>query len=238
MSDRQLGERQRRAIVLLSGGLDSTTTLAIAQDQGFVVTALSFKYGQRHAHEIEAAKRVAQALAVSDHVIVEIDLRQFGNSALTDSIEVPKHQSVHDIPDGIPATYVPARNTIMLSYALALAEVRQSEDVFIGVNSVDYSGYPDCRPEYVEAFQKLANLATVAGINGYGPNIHAPLMHLDKAQIIQRGLQLGVDYGLTSSCYDPDATGKACGACPSCLLRLDGFLRASKKDPIRYGPQT
>lgn len=223
------------AVVLLSGGVDSTTALAIAQDEGFRLNALTFHYGQRHAIEVEAARRVAQAFGVARHVIAEIDLRVFGGSALTDDVEVPKARSLPEIGHGIPVTYVPARNTIFLAYALAFAEVSHSEDIFLGVNALDYSGYPDCRPEYIRAFESMANLATKAAVEGQSRlRLHTPLIHLTKAQIIQRGAALGVDYGLTHSCYDPDADGTACGQCDSCLLRLKGFAEAGVTDPITY----
>ncbi len=223
------------AVVLVSGGLDSTTVLAIAKDRGYRVNALSFRYGQRHAVELEAARRVAAAMGVERHVIADIDLRAFGGSALTDSIAVPKHASAADLGAGIPVTYVPARNTVFLSFALAWAETLGASDLFIGVNALDYSGYPDCRPEYIAAFETLANLATKAGVEGRSRfTIHAPLMTLDKAAIIRRGLELGVDYSLTHSCYDPTPDGLSCGACDSCLLRLKGFAEAGLGDPIAY----
>lgn len=226
----------RNAVVLVSGGLDSTTVLAIARDQGYRLNALSFRYGQRHAVELEAAKRVAAAMAVDRHVIADIDLRAFGGSALTDAIAVPKHASAAELGTGIPVTYVPARNTVFLSFALAWAETLQASDIFIGVNALDYSGYPDCRPEYIAAFEAMANLATKAGVEGTSRfTIHAPLMTLDKAGIIRRGLELGVDYGLTHSCYDPAPDGTACGSCDSCLLRLKGFQEAGLVDPVAYG---
>ena len=220
------------AVVLLSGGLDSTTVLAIARNEGYVPYALSFSYGQRHSVELEAARRVAEAYGVARHVVADIDLRVFGGSALTDEISVPHHNSAEDLTDGIPVTYVPARNTIFLSYALAWAEVLGSSDVFIGVNALDYSGYPDCRPEYIRAYQQMADLATKAGVEGRQHlRIHAPLIELTKAQIIQRGLALGVDYSLTHSCYDPDPDGNACGTCDSCLLRRRGFAEVGMADP-------
>ena len=227
------------AVVLVSGGLDSTTVLAIAKAEGYRVNALSFRYGQRHSVELEAAKRVVAAMGVERHVIADIDLRAFGGSALTDSIDVPKHGSAADLQadlgQGIPVTYVPARNTVFLSFALAWAETLGASDLFIGVNALDYSGYPDCRPEYIAAFETLANLATRAGVEGTSRfRIHAPLMTLDKAGIVRRGLELGVDYGLTHSCYDPTPEGLSCGACDSCLLRLKGFAEAGLSDPIRY----
>ena len=225
----------RPAVVLLSGGLDSTTMLAIARDEGFDPHAMTFRYGQRHVREIEAARRVAAAFSVRDHVVVDIDLRTFGGSALTADVAVPKDRSSDELSSGIPITYVPARNTIFLSFALAWAEVLGAGDIFIGVNAVDYSGYPDCRPAYVEAYERMANLATRGGVEGTNPiRIRAPLMHLSKAQIIQRGLSLGVDYGATTSCYDPDADGRACGHCDACALRLRGFADAGAKDPIAY----
>jgi len=220
------------AVVLLSGGLDSTTVLAIAHAEGYVPHALSFRYGQRHSVELDAARRVADALGVADHVVADIDLRVFGGSALTAEISVPHHERVEDLTDEIPVTYVPARNTIFLSYALAWAEVLESSDVFIGVNALDYSGYPDCRPEYIRAYEQMANLATKAGVEGRQRlRIHTPLIELTKAQIIQRGLELGVDYSMTHSCYDPDAAGRACGTCDSCLLRRRGFAEVGLEDP-------
>lgn len=224
-----------KAVVLLSGGLDSATTLAIALREGFACHALSFDYGQRHRFELKAARKVAAAMGVKEHRMVRIDLSAgggFGHSALTDQIAVPK-----DRPDGgdIPVTYVPARNTIFLAIALGYAEVVGAFDLFIGVNAVDYSGYPDCRPEFIRAFEKLANLATAAGIEGKGTfRVHAPLVELSKAQIIRRGLELGVDYSLTHSCYDPDPAGRPCGHCDSCRLRLAGFAAAGVSDPVPY----
>jgi 7-cyano-7-deazaguanine synthase len=227
----------RRAVVLLSGGLDSATTLAIARAEGFDCYALSFRYGQRHHLETEAAANVARQVGAARHVIADIDLRQFGGSALTADIAVPKDRSAEDIGHGIPITYVPARNTIFLSFALAWAEVLGSSDIFIGVNAIDYSGYPDCRPEYIEAYEKMANLATKAGVEGtLRLRIHTPLIQLSKAQIIERGLTLGVDYSLTRSCYDPDSDGRACGRCDSCQLRLKGFRTAGQTDPAPYQP--
>ncbi len=223
------------AIVLLSGGLDSTTTLAIAKAHGFTVHALSFAYGQRHVIEIEAARAIAQAMGVAEHVVVPIDLRVFGGSALTSDIAVPKDRPIDEMSQGIPVTYVPARNTIFLAFALAFAEVRNAADIFIGVNALDYSGYPDCRPEYVRAFQDMANLALKAAVEGQlRIRIHTPLIHLTKAEIIERGLALGVDYALTTSCYDPAPDGAACGRCDSCLLRLKGFAKKGVRDPRRY----
>jgi 7-cyano-7-deazaguanine synthase len=220
------------AVVLLSGGLDSTTVLAIARNEGYVPYALSFSYGQRHSVELEAARQVAEAFGVARHVVADIDLRVFGGSALTDEISVPHHDSADELTHDIPVTYVPARNTIFLSYALAWAEVLGSSDVFIGVNALDYSGYPDCRPEYIRAYQQMADLATKAGVEGRQHlRIHAPLIELTKAQIIQRGLALGVDYSLTHSCYDPDPDGHACGTCDSCLLRRRGFAEVGLEDP-------
>jgi len=224
-----------RAVVLLSGGVDSTTTLALAARQGFELYALTFRYGQRHEAEIEAARRVARALRVARHEIVAFDLRRFGGSALTDDIAVPKDRAPRDMANGIPVTYVPARNTIFLSFALAWAEVLGASDIFVGVNAVDYSGYPDCRPEYITAFQALADLATKAGVEGRQRlRIHTPLISLSKREIIETGLSLGIDYGLTTSCYDPSPAGEACGRCDACLLRLKGFAEAGARDPIRY----
>lgn len=226
----------RPAIVLLSGGLDSTTVLAIAKDQGFTPYALSFRYGQRHSIELEAAQRVAQVQGVARHVTADIDLRVFGGSALTSDIEVPKHETLEDVKEsGVPITYVPARNTIFLSFALAFAETVGASDIFTGVTAVDYSGYPDCRPEYMEAFATMANLATRAGVEGTSKiTLHSPLIALSKADIVREGLRLGVDYSLTSSCYDPDGQGRACGKCDTCLLRLKGFAEAGVTDPVRY----
>ncbi|GJL79513.1 MAG: 7-cyano-7-deazaguanine synthase [Nitrospinaceae bacterium] len=225
-----------KAIVLLSGGLDSATTLAIAQDQGFQTFTLSFDYGQRHRIELDRAKGLAERLGASGHRVVDIDLKQFGGSALTDQIDVPKNREDAEMASGIPVTYVPARNTIFLSYALAFAEVQGACDIFIGVNAIDYSGYPDCRTEYIAAFEKMANLATKAGVDGESLKIHTPLIDLTKAQIILKGLELGVDYGLTHSCYDPDDEARACGVCDSCQLRLKGFKEAGVKDPVKYRP--
>ena len=225
----------KTAVVLLSGGLDSTTVLAIAKQEGFVPYAMTFRYGQRHAHEVRAAETIAKQWRVAQHVIVDIDLRTFGGSALTTDLAVPKHSSVEAVTGGIPITYVPARNTIFLSYALAWAEALSARNIFIGVNAMDYSGYPDCRPEYIAAFQTMANLATKAGVEGSAITIHTPLIALTKAQIIQRGLELGVDYGQTTSCYDPAENGTACGHCDACLLRRRGFLELGRDDPIDYG---
>jgi len=221
-----------RAVLLLSGGLDSTTLLAYAVNERFTVHAMTFRYGQRHAVEIEAARLVAKLYGVRDHVIVDIDLRTFGGSALTSNLAVPKDR---DDDLGIPITYVPARNTIFLSFALAWAEVLEAGDIFIGVNTVDYSGYPDCRPAYIAAYERMANLATRGGVEGTNPiRIRTPLIERTKAQIIQLGLSLGVDYAITQSCYDPDPSGAACGHCDACLLRLKGFADAGAKDPARY----
>jgi 7-cyano-7-deazaguanine synthase len=222
-----------RAVVLLSGGLDSATALAIARAEGFLPYAMSFRYGQRHAVELESARRVARALGVAEHVVVDIDRRAFGGSALTSEAEVPKGRSTAEMGQGIPITYVPARNTIFLSFALAWAEVLGAQDLYIGVNALDYSGYPDCRPEYIAAYQAMANLATRAGVEGRQRlTIHAPLIALSKAAIIRQGLALGVDYGLTSSCYDPAPDGRPCGACDSCQLRAKGFAEAGVPDPV------
>lgn len=223
----------RRAVVLLSGGLDSTTALAIAKAEHFEPYALSFDYGQRHSVELDSAKRVAAQLGTAKHVVAKINLREFGGSALTDDLAVPKGRALDAMSAGIPITYVPARNTVFLSFALAWAETLGSQDIFIGVNALDYSGYPDCRPEYIEAYERMANLATKAGVEGRQKlKIHTPLIHLTKVQIISRGLELGVDYALTSSCYDPGPAGKPCGACDSCLLRAKGFLEAGLPDPL------
>jgi 7-cyano-7-deazaguanine synthase len=225
----------KRAVVALSGGLDSATALAICRQEGFAPYALSFRYGQRHAREIEAARQVARSLGAIEHRIVEIDLRAFGGSALTAEIEVPKQRSETEMGTGVPITYVPARNTIFLSYALAWAEVLSAQDIYIGVNAIDYSGYPDCRPEFICAFENLANVATRAGSEeGARFRIHTPLISLAKAEIVRKGVSLGVDYSLTHSCYDPTPDGLACGQCDSCQLRLKGFREAGLKDPIRY----
>jgi 7-cyano-7-deazaguanine synthase len=221
------------AVVLLSGGLDSTTVLAIAKAEGYTPYALSFRYGQRHTIELDAAQRVAQAQGVARHVIADINLRVFGGSALTGDIAVPHHDSADERGEDIPVTYVPARNTVFLSFALAWAETLRSSDVFVGVNALDYSGYPDCRPEYISAYEKMANLATKAGVEGTQHlKIHAPLIDLTKAQTIERGLALGVDYSLTHSCYDPDEQGLSCGTCDSCLLRRRGFAELGLEDPV------
>jgi 7-cyano-7-deazaguanine synthase len=233
-----LSGEEKRAVVLLSGGLDSATVLAIARSEGYACYALSFSYGQRHAWELEAAKRVAAAQGVVEHRIAQIDLRAFGGSALTDEIAVPKGRAAAEMAHGIPITYVPARNTIFLSFALAWAEVLGASDIFLGVNALDYSGYPDCRPEYIEAYERMANLATKAGVEGAGVEgrqrlkIHTPLIALTKAQIIAKGLALGVDYGLTSSCYDPGPQGLPCGECDACLLRAKGFAECGVSDPL------
>ncbi len=225
----------RRAVVLLSGGLDSTTTLAIAKSEGFAPYALSFRYGQRHEHEIEAARRVAASWGAVQHIVVDIDLRQFGGSALTDDIDVHKDRSLDEMDKGIPVTYVPARNTVFLSFALGWAETLGATDIFIGVNALDYSGYPDCRPEYIAAYERMANLATKAGVEGQQRlTIHAPLMYLTKARIVRTGLDLGVDYSMTITCYDPSPTGEACGHCDACQLRLKGFVENGLSDPAPY----
>jgi len=226
-----------KAVILLSGGLDSATVLAMAQEQGYECSALSFRYGQRHHVELDCAAKVAQAAGVTDHRVVDIDLRGFGGSALTSDIAVPKDRDEAQMDAEIPVTYVPARNTIMLSFALAFAEVIGAADIFVGVNAVDYSGYPDCRPEYVKAFEAMANLATKAGVEGHKLTIHAPLMNLGKGQIIAQGTRLGVDYSLTSSCYDPDELGRACGRCDSCQLRRKGFADSGVADPTPYSPK-
>ncbi len=221
-----------RAVVLLSGGLDSTTILALAIQDGFELYAVSFRYGQRHEIEVAAAARIAATFQVAKHIVVDVDLRQLGGSALTSDISVPKHETVEAIGTEIPVTYVPARNTVFLSYALAWAETLGAGDIFIGVNAVDYSGYPDCRPEYIEAFERMANLATKAAVEGtQSIKIHTPLIHLTKAQIIKTGLSLGVDYALTTSCYDPSEAGTSCGHCDACLLRRKGFADNGLEDP-------
>jgi 7-cyano-7-deazaguanine synthase len=225
----------RSAVLLLSGGLDSTTMLAHAVSQGYDVHAMTFRYGQRHATEIEAARRVARHYGVTDHVVVDIDLRTFGGSALTADIAVPKDRTSAAMAEGIPITYVPARNTIFLSFCLAWAEVLGASDIFIGVNALDYSGYPDCRPEYVAAYERMANLATRGGVEGTNPiRIRTPLLHLSKREIVELGHSLGVDYSITLSCYDPGATGEACGHCDACALRLKGFAEAGARDPAPY----
>jgi 7-cyano-7-deazaguanine synthase len=234
MSD-TLGKGERPAVILLSGGLDSATTAAIAREAGFTLFALSVDYGQRHRFELEAARRVAAALGARRHVTVRAELSAFGASALTDGIAVPKDRPAQTMAQGIPVTYVPARNTVLLALALAYAETVAAADVFIGVNAVDYSGYPDCRPEFIEAFARLASLATKAGVEGrLRFTIHTPLIRLSKAQIIRRGVELGVDYALTHTCYDPDAAGVSCGRCDACQLRRKGFAEAGLPDPLPY----
>ena len=227
----------RQAVVLLSGGLDSATALAIARAEGFETHALSFDYGQRHDRELDSARRVAAALGAEEHLVLRLDLRAIGGSALTADIAVPKGRSVEAMGSGIPVTYVPARNTIFLSHALAWAEVLECQDIFIGVNALDYSGYPDCRPEFIEAFERMANLATRAGVEGRSRlRIHTPLIRLTKAEIVARGIALGVDFGLTWSCYEPRPDGLACGRCDSCLLREKGFREAGLRDPVPVAP--
>jgi len=228
-------DRDIPAVVLLSGGLDSATAAAIAREEGFALYALSVDYSQRHRFELQAARRVAEAMGVRRHLVISVDLRQLGGSALTDAIDVPKDRNPEEIAENIPPTYVPARNTVLLSLALAYAEVLGAADIFIGVNTLDYSGYPDCRPQYIAAFSQLANLATRAGVEGrLHFTIHAPLIELSKAQIIRRGTALGVDYALTHTCYDPDPSGLSCGRCDACRLRLKGFAEAGLKDPLEY----
>jgi len=228
-------ESARKAVVLSSGGIDSTTAMAIARYEGFKIYSMSFFYGQRHAFELQAAQKVADAIGVTKHLVINIDLKQIGGSSLTDDIDVPKDRGEQEMTRGIPVTYVPARNTIFLSFALAWAEVLKSSDIFIGVNAIDYSGYPDCRPEYIDAFERMANLATKAGVEGAANiRIRTPLIHLTKAQIIQKGMELGVDFALTHSCYDPSPQGLACGKCDSCFLRRKGFKEAGVTDPTRY----
>lgn len=229
-----MAAEKKKAVILLSGGIDSATTLAIAVNEGFEPCVMSFRYGQRHAVELMSARKVADSMHVGKRIEVDIDLRRFGGSALTGEIEVPKDRDEKDMASEIPVTYVPARNTIFLSYALGWAEVLGARDIFIGVTAVDYSGYPDCRPEFIEAFERMANLATKAGIEGHKTTIHTPLIHLSKADIIRKGTELGVDYSLTSSCYDPPAEGLACGRCDSCILRLRGFSQSGIPDPTRY----
>ena len=226
---------RKRAVVLLSGGVDSTTAAAIAKQQRYELYALSFRYGQRHEREIDAAKKIAANLGAEEHLVIDFNLRAIGGSALTDRIQIPKGRSSREIAAGIPVTYVPARNTIFLSFALALAERRETGDIFFGANQLDYGGYPDCREEYIQAFEQMAGLATKAAVEGKTKlRIHAPLMRMTKGQIVTKGLQLGIDYSLTWSCYDPTAEGLACGLCDSCQLRLRGFKEAGIKDPIRY----
>ena len=226
----------KKAVVLSSGGIDSTTVMAIAKQEGFEICSLSFFYKQRHSVEIEAARKVADVMGVKKHLIIDIDLKKIGGSALTDNnLDVPKHRNIQRMPDEIPVTYVPARNTIFLSYALAWSEVLQSSDIFIGVNAIDYSGYPDCRPEYIEAFERMANLATKAGVEGKTKlKIRTPLIHMTKAEIIKKGVDLGVDFSLTHSCYDPSSDGLACGECDSCIIRKQGFKEAGIIDPTQY----
>jgi 7-cyano-7-deazaguanine synthase len=235
MSESISSNARPKAVVLLSGGLDSATVLAIAREANYDAYALSFAYGQRHCWELECARVVARSGGAKEHRTASIDLRAFGGSALTADIDVPKGRTPEEMSSGIPITYVPARNTIFMSYALAWAEVLGSSDIFIGVNALDYSGYPDCRPEYIEAFERMANLATRAGVEGrQALRIHAPLMSLTKAEIIRKGLELGVDYSLTSSCYDPSPTGQPCGGCDSCVLRQKGFRENGLVDPLQY----
>jgi len=225
----------KKAVVLLSGGIDSTTAMAIARHEGFEIYSLSFSYGQRHAFELTAAQKVANAIGVAEHLVINVDIEKIGGSSLTDDIDVPKDRDEISMSLEIPVTYVPARNTIFLSYALAWAEVLESSDIFIGVNAIDYSGYPDCRPEYTEAFERMANLATKAGVEGITKiRIRTPLIHLTKAQIIKKGVELGIDYSLTHSCYDPSSQGLACGRCDSCFLRKKGFKEAGILDPTKY----
>ncbi len=226
---------EKKAVVLLSGGLDSTTVAAVAKQQGYAVYALSFDYGQNHRIELEFAAKVAAAMGVARHAVVKVDLRAFGGSALTTDTPVPKHRSAEEMGVGIPVTYVPARNTVFLALALAWAETLGATDIFIGVNALDYSGYPDCRPEFIAAFERMANLATKMGTeDGRRITIHTPLIALTKKQIVELGMSLGVDYGMTVTCYDPSADGAACGACDACLLRLKGFAEAGTVDPARY----
>jgi len=223
-----------KAVLLLSGGMDSTTTAAIAQREGFEVHALSFRYGQRHSAELDAARRVVERLGIRDHVVLDIDLRAFGGSALTGDLELPRDTPLDRIGSSIPPTYVPARNTIFLAFALGWAEALGASDIFLGANALDYSGYPDCRPEYIEAFERMANLATRAGVEGRRIRIHTPLIALSKREIIERGVALGIDYGLTVTCYDPSPDGTACGRCEACLLRRKGFREAGMEDPVKY----
>ena len=226
---------RKKAVALSSGGIDSTTAMAMAKHEGFEIYSLSFFYGQRHAVELEAARKIANAMGVAEHRVINFDLTQIGGSSLTDDMEVPKDRDNHAISHDIPITYVPARNTIFLSFALAWAEILESSDIFIGVNAIDYSGYPDCRPEYIEAFERMANIATKAGVEGITKiKIRTPLIRLTKAQIINEGIELGVDYTLTHSCYDPSPQGFACGRCDSCVLRKKGFKEAGVEDPTRY----
>jgi len=224
----------KKAIILLSGGLDSATCLVIAKEQGYKCYGLSFKYGQRHQFEIKSAKKLARHYNISDHITMNIDLRKFGGSALTDNIQVPKKRNENKMSKEIPITYVPARNTIFLSFALAYAEVKNSNDIFIGVNALDYSGYPDCRPLFINSFEKMANLGTKNGINDSSIKIHTPLINMKKSEIIQKGLSLGLDFKMTHSCYDPYENGSPCGECDSCILRLAGFKQAGLNDPLEY----
>jgi 7-cyano-7-deazaguanine synthase len=229
--------KHRKAVCLLSGGLDSAICLGVAKQEGFDCYALSFDYGQRHAVELDAAAKVARYFSATEHKVAKIDLRVFGASALTSDLTVPKHDSVDEIGGGIPVTYVPARNTIFLSFAMAWAEVLESSDIFIGVNAIDYSGYPDCRPEFISAFEQMANLATKAGVEGRTRlKIHTPLAKLNKAAIVRLGAEVGLDFALTHSCYDPEEGGRPCGQCDSCLLRLKGFSEAGIRDPLEYRP--
>jgi len=226
---------EKKAVILSSGGLDSTTVMAIAKNEGYSIYCLSFSYGQRHIFELEAAKKVVKKIGVEKHLVINLDLDKIGGSALTSCIDVPKNRDEKSISAKIPVTYVPARNTIFLSYAIAWAEVIESSDIFIGINAIDYSGYPDCRPEYIKAFEDMANLATKAGVEGITKiKINTPLLYMSKAEIIKKGIELGVDYSLTHSCYDPDPKGLACGKCDSCYLRKKGFKEAGFKDPIKY----
>jgi 7-cyano-7-deazaguanine synthase len=228
-----MSEASPRAVVLLSGGLDSSTVLAIAKEEGFSIFAMSFRYGQRHITELDSARKVAANSGVERHIVVDIDLRQFGGSALTSDIEVPKSRSLASMSEGVPVTYVPARNTVFLSFATAWAETIDAKDIFLGVNALDYSGYPDCRPEFIQAYEVMANLATRAGIEGKQRlKIHTPLIQLSKGQIVAKGLELGVDYSVTSSCYDPTPDGAPCGECDSCLLRAKGFAEIGRADPL------
>ena len=234
-----MSDARKKAVVLLSGGADSTTALAVATREGFAVYGLSFRYGQRHKHELECAAKVARHFDVVQHVTFDVNIGAFGGSALTADIDVPKNRAIEDMERDIPVTYVPARNTVFLSIALSWAEVLGASDIFIGVNALDYSGYPDCRPEYIKAFESMANLATKAGVEGrQNLRIHTPLIHLTKAQILLLGQSLGVDYGLTSSCYDPSEQGEPCGRCDACLLRLKGFREAGLEDPLVYTPES
>lgn len=233
-----MSEEKKRAVVLLSGGADSTTALAVATREGYATYALSFRYGQRHKYELECAAKVARHFNVVEHINFDVNIGAFGGSALTAEIDVPKDRALADMERDIPVTYVPARNTVFLSIALAWAEVLGASDIFVGVNALDYSGYPDCRPEYIEAFERMATLATKAGVEGRQKlRIHAPLIHLTKAQIFRLGHSLGVDYGLTSSCYDPSKRGEPCGRCDACSLRLKGFREAGLEDPVVYVPE-